>query len=129
MSTKARYEREDLDSEGPARHCGFFFQAEDGIRDYKVTGVQTCALPISVTLGSTGWWVVSTATTGATTARTSTRPGSTGPRRQRSAPPPGSPRGSRLPSIDRKSVVWGKSVDLGGRRIIKKKKNKEHTYR
>src|SRR5256885_1899878 len=23
-----------------------FFQAEDGIRDYKVTGVQTCALPI-----------------------------------------------------------------------------------
>src|SRR5205807_4879497 len=23
------------------------FQAEDGIRDYKVTGVQTCALPIS----------------------------------------------------------------------------------
>src|SRR5256885_3629629 len=24
-----------------------FFQAEDGIRDYKVTGVQTCALPIS----------------------------------------------------------------------------------
>src|SRR5256885_3884712 len=24
----------------------FFFQAEDGIRDYKVTGVQTCALPI-----------------------------------------------------------------------------------
>src|SRR5256885_5338272 len=35
------------------RYCGdfivysfFFFQAEDGIRDYKVTGVQTCALPI-----------------------------------------------------------------------------------
>src|SRR5205807_3311055 len=27
----------------------FFFQAEDGIRDYKVTGVQTCALPIF-------WW-------------------------------------------------------------------------
>src|SRR5256885_6972540 len=26
----------------------FFFQAEDGIRDYKVTGVQTCALPIYV---------------------------------------------------------------------------------
>src|SRR5256885_5035315 len=30
----------------------FFFQAEDGIRDYKVTGVQTCALPISIS-GST----------------------------------------------------------------------------
>src|SRR2546430_1032056 len=30
------------------RHCYFFFfQAEDGIRDLTVTGVQTCALPIS----------------------------------------------------------------------------------
>src|SRR3712207_7908387 len=26
--------------------CFFFFQAEDGIRDIGVTGVQTCALPI-----------------------------------------------------------------------------------
>src|SRR6202012_6029570 len=26
---------------------GFFFKAEDGIRDWSVTGVQTCALPIS----------------------------------------------------------------------------------
>src|SRR5690606_41082872 len=26
----------------------FFFQAEDGIRDFHVTGVQTCALPILV---------------------------------------------------------------------------------
>src|SRR5687768_18375593 len=26
----------------------FFFQAEDGIRDVAVTGVQTCALPISM---------------------------------------------------------------------------------
>src|SRR5688500_19308415 len=36
----------------------FFVQAEDGIRDYKVTGVQTCALPISLrqrrTVTSTG---------------------------------------------------------------------------
>src|SRR2546430_7530451 len=29
------------------RCCFFFFQAEDGIRDLTVTGVQTCALPIS----------------------------------------------------------------------------------
>src|SRR5215204_671608 len=29
----------------------FFFQAEDGIRDHCVTGVQTCALPISPPLG------------------------------------------------------------------------------
>src|SRR5260370_26875465 len=27
-------------------HWDFFFQAEDGIRDSSVTGVQTCALPI-----------------------------------------------------------------------------------
>src|SRR5262252_9906128 len=27
-------------------HLFFFFQAEDGIRDHCVTGVQTCALPI-----------------------------------------------------------------------------------
>src|ERR1019366_10348590 len=26
--------------------CFFFFQAEDGIRDWSVTGIQTCALPI-----------------------------------------------------------------------------------
>src|SRR5690606_39896364 len=26
----------------------FFFQAEDGIRDFHVTGVETCALPISL---------------------------------------------------------------------------------
>src|SRR5690606_39856165 len=30
----------------------FFFQAEDGIRDFHVTGVQTCALPISRRLGA-----------------------------------------------------------------------------
>src|SRR6266511_5665084 len=32
-----------------AKRCGsffFFFQAEDGLRDFRVTGVQTCALPI-----------------------------------------------------------------------------------
>src|SRR5438046_9853287 len=33
----------------------FFFQAEDGIRDWSVTGVQTCALPISL------WYVVNIA--------------------------------------------------------------------
>src|SRR5256885_9243764 len=31
---------------GQRVYISFFFQAEDGIRDYKVTGVQTCALPI-----------------------------------------------------------------------------------
>src|SRR2546429_4350260 len=36
-----------------ATHAGlfFFFQAEDGIRDVAVTGVQTCALPICHVIG------------------------------------------------------------------------------
>src|SRR3990170_8524546 len=33
--------------------CLFFFQAEDGIRDDLVTGVQTCALPISAPISLT----------------------------------------------------------------------------
>src|SRR5207244_9751186 len=33
----------------PNSGCYFFFQAEDGIRDDLVNGVQTCALPISAT--------------------------------------------------------------------------------
>src|SRR5258707_10613312 len=37
----------------------FFFQAEDGIRDIGVTGVQTCALPISfVGLFGTVWGII-----------------------------------------------------------------------
>src|SRR5256885_4546228 len=48
----------------------FFFQAEDGIRDYKVTGVQTCALPIcraaSILRGVDGsaLWICTTVTWG-----------------------------------------------------------------
>src|SRR5438034_11739621 len=51
----------------------FFFQAEDGIRDHCVTGVQTCALPIwrrgsaRRTAGPSGW---ATATPTASAART-----------------------------------------------------------
>src|SRR5437870_8955677 len=45
--------------------CGvFFFQAEDGIRDGHVTGVQTCALPISNQLppeSAAGSWFASPA--------------------------------------------------------------------
>src|SRR5216683_4185588 len=72
----------------------FFFQAEDGIRDLIVTGVQTCALPIYEPMR---------------------RPP---PRPHRLIRPPSA---ARRAHGDRKSVVWGKSVDLGGRRIIKKK--------
>src|SRR5256885_17161815 len=96
----------------------FFFQAEDGIRYYKVTGVQTCALPIY--RGSGGGRYVA--------------------REPRAAPgrAAGTPRarprvghgGGRRPAGrgDRKSVGEGKRVDLGGRRIIKKKKNDKHTW-
>src|SRR5256885_1406956 len=38
--------REHLPASRLPGRARFFFQAEDGIRDYKVTGVQTCALPI-----------------------------------------------------------------------------------
>src|SRR5256885_10386599 len=41
---------------GIACCCFVVFQAGDGIRDYKVTGVQTCALPISG-LGTSGTFV------------------------------------------------------------------------
>src|SRR3989304_1773864 len=34
----------------------FFLQAEDGIRGVAVTGVQTCALPISGSKSTKGWW-------------------------------------------------------------------------
>src|SRR2546425_6957728 len=82
----------------------FFFQAEDGIRDKLVTGVQTCALPISGpgrcrrcrASSRRGWW----------------------PRRARP--------GGRRPRVQiGRASCRGKSVDLGGRRIIKKKKNEK----
>src|SRR5690625_7044107 len=47
--------------------CTFFFQAEGGIRDGHVTGVQTCALPISAE-----GWEVSTALDGPSGVRTVT---------------------------------------------------------
>src|SRR5277367_7033869 len=77
------------------RRYFFCFQAEDGIRDRDVTGVQTCALPISllsahVILHST---------------------------------PAIPPIGFAAPLIRSEERRVGKSVDLGGRRIIKKKKN------
>src|SRR5438552_18929501 len=38
----------------------FFFQAEDGIRDDLVTGVQTCALPILLQRGAEDRWLAGT---------------------------------------------------------------------
>src|SRR5476651_223291 len=73
----------------------FFLQAEDGIRDIGVTGVQTCALPI--------WSPEASAAIGAPTKNESmTRPVEE----------------QAFRSEERRV---GKGVDLGGRRIIKKK--------
>src|SRR5256885_3543766 len=83
----------------------FFFQAEDGIRDYKVTGVQTCALPISA-----GWpsWVLPAASREIVTdcLAVTGRPGpGDRPDRRRTAPArQGRPAGQGAPE-DRKSVV------------------------
>src|SRR5690606_40234082 len=48
----------------------FFFQAEDGIRDFHVTGVQTCALPICPFHGGGFGEVVHTGPGGAGVAHT-----------------------------------------------------------
>src|SRR2546430_17316925 len=86
----------------------FFFQAEDGIRDLTVTGVQTCALPISCPRTGAG----------------ASSPASRRPRR--------SSRAWRWASggwtKDRKRGGEGKRVDFGGGRIIKKKKKERHVW-
>ena len=43
---KTKSEKKDMRKEEGWKMLVFFFQAEDGIRDTSVTGVQTCALPI-----------------------------------------------------------------------------------
>src|SRR5438034_10796623 len=91
------------------RSCFFFFQAEDGIRDHCVTGVQTCALPIS-----SGPSARPVAATKPPSAATSAQPfalrtaGITAAR----------------PSKIGRASCRGKSVDPGGRRIVGKKKKK-----
>src|SRR5437868_8104975 len=57
-----------------ARRASFFFQAEDGIRDRNVTGVQTCALPISGVTASTSTCI----TTPRFTRRSASRVGKRG---------------------------------------------------
>src|SRR5256885_7378636 len=101
----------------------FFFQAEDGIRDYKVTGVQTCALPIS------GPAVFPAVAAGFVAVAVAAGVDEVGDSlglavillRERVAR---EPRGPGRAQRDRKSGVEGKRVDLRGRRIIKKKKKK-----
>src|SRR2546427_7831229 len=100
--------------------CIFFFKAEAGIGDLTVTGVQTCALPILRLLR--GIWSVSRLVRRErydvvnTTSRRDTLIAAAGARLG------GTPLVVRSRQIGRASCR-GKSVDLGGRRIIKKKKN------
>src|SRR4030066_1884510 len=42
-----------------SRECLCFFQAEDGIRDSSVTGVQMCALPIFLEFSAADKWIIS----------------------------------------------------------------------
>src|SRR3712207_7118065 len=100
----------------------FFFQAEDGIRDIGVTGVQTCALPIydarfpdavkqeMAATGDRAGIAVPVVVDGSLCGVLSTS--GRAPRRWTSEE-----------VRDRKSGVEGKSVDLGGRRIINKKRS------
>src|SRR2546430_8457422 len=101
----------------------FFFQAEDGIRDLTVTGVQTCALPIStiMRLGR----VVAECDPRVETARRLAELMLGGELKLPTNPHRNG--GERRPRLDRESGVEGKRVDLGGRRIIKKKKRQRTT--
>src|SRR5256885_11569592 len=89
----------------------FFFKAEDGIRYYKVTGVQTCSLPIS--------------------PPASDRPLGPSPHCRRRAPAsaPGSPerapapRASERPQIGRAHVELQSPCNLVCRLLLEKKKN------
>src|SRR5207249_9148259 len=53
----------------------FFFQAEDGIRDRNVTGVQTCALPISGRPARRCWATSTTRPRNTSASRRPARPG------------------------------------------------------
>src|SRR3712207_9100345 len=116
----------------------FFFQAEDGIRDIGVTGVQTCALPISepsvvedvealaerlgkvdVTIGDRAGFIANALLFGYLNHAVSMYENRYATREDIDAAMRlgcGLPMG---PLADRKSVGEGKRVDLGGRRIIK----------
>src|SRR5256885_5565244 len=88
--------------------CIFFFQAEDGIRDYKVTGVQTCALPISLYAAEGTANVISQLEKDDVEAVGLVKFDFLG-----------------LTTLRSEERRVGKSVDLGGRRIIKKKKKRK----
>src|SRR5437762_11365438 len=88
----------------------FFFQAEDGIRYTSVTGVQTCALPICFAAALHA------------VVREDRAAGKTRDRGRGKRPRP--LHAGELQDRSEERRV-GKSVDIGGRRINKKKKNRK----
>src|SRR2546422_6030341 len=108
--------------------CFFFFQAEDGIRDVAVTGVQTCALPISLAQRLLNSFALLSLTLLAYFFSVESKQRervekalSESEERLRLAAQAG-----KMRSEERRE---GKSVDLGGRRIIKKKKKRKERQR
>src|SRR5690606_41164623 len=104
----------------------FFFQAEDGIRDFHVTGVQTCALPIyraldlakvaslmrlPVLVDGRNVFQLEVARAAGFTYLSIGRPDVYVETTHRPAS-----------AVDRKSVVEGKSVDAGARRHLTKRR-------
>src|SRR5690606_41265562 len=102
---------------------------EDGIRDFHVTGVQTCALPIC---GHSGWVAarqqrsdaagsvapaVRRGEGGSLAVFWQLRDRGTGPAAHRRTNRPAAGRSGAVAPEDRKSVVEGKSVEGGGRRL------------
>src|SRR2546427_2290187 len=96
----------------------FFFQAEDGIRDLTVTGVQTCALPICRLCQRVDVALLEGDACGE-------RVGPDVVERVVLVAGRREWRDATVDDEDRKSVGEGKRVDLGGCRIIKKKKKRE----
>src|SRR5258708_31178405 len=82
----------------------FFFQAEDGIRDDLVTGVQTCALPISLTTRPTFFFCDGADFFGALGRQRSQRAKEIGAVTEEKSRPSGQRQMAR-PDLDRKSVV------------------------
>src|SRR5262249_59124720 len=104
----------------------FFFQAEDGIRDWSVTGVQTCALPISFARRSTWWSKACCAATMRRAARRRERRRSSSPITAdviSTRPSPAPMRCRRSP--DRKSVGEGKGGGPGGGRRERQQADRE----
>src|SRR2546422_2818873 len=96
----------------------FFFQAEDGIRDVAVTGVQTCALPISAEVA-------------AALLRMSHRPAATGGSAPATAAAPGRTKIFVNVGKDRKSTRLNSShgyISYAVFCLKKKKKTSNYSY-